>query len=141
MVDFTRLAATAKKLVEASGRNVTLYKRDRTPANPNEPWRGPDAVPTPPDGQVIGPVKVAFVPASGGGFGKILFDGDEALRVKIDQVGLLATTSATALAGITEAMIEDADTLVDGSTAYKIVTKGHLKPASTSLLFVLGLAL
>ena len=89
----------------------------------------------------IGPVKVAFVPATGGGIGKLLFDSDESLRVKIDQVGLLATDSVTALTPpFTAADVEQADTLRDGTRAYKIVSVGHLKPADTSLLLVLGLS-
>ncbi len=139
MVDFVALAATAKTLVEANGRDVTLYKKDTTPLVAGEPWRGPDmTAPDPAAG--IGPVKVAFVPASGGGFGKLLFDGDDSLRVKIDQVGLLATDSVTALTPArTAADVEAADTLVDGTRAYKIVSVGHLQPAETSMLFVLGL--
>ncbi len=140
MVDFVNLAKTAKKLVEANGRSVTLYKRDRTPAVAADPWRGPDSVPTSPDGLVIGPLKVAFVPATGSGFGKLLFDADNTLRRKIDLVGLLATDSVVAL-DFTAADVEKADTLKDGTKIYKIVEVGHLQPGDTSLLFVLGLAL
>jgi hypothetical protein len=140
MVDFVKLAKTAKKLVEATGRSVTLYKRDRTPAVAGDPWRGPDSVPTPSDGLVIGPLKVAFVPATGGGFGKLLFDADKTLRRKIDLVGLLATDSVVALS-LTAADVEVADTLKDGAKIYKIVEIGHLKPGDTSLLLVLGLKL
>lgn len=141
MADFVKLAATAKRLVEANGRDAVLFKKDRTPANAAEPWRGPDlAAPTPVGG--IGPVKVAFVPATGGGFGKLLFDTDDSLRVKIDEVGLLAVDSVTALTpAATAEDVEEADTLRDGSKVYKIVSVGHLKPADTSLLFVLGLSL
>lgn len=138
MVDFVRLANTAQRLVEANGRDATLYKRDRTPANPAQPWRGPDSTPTPPDGLVIGPVKVAFVPASGSGFGKLLFDADETIMQKIDEVGLLATNSAVD-GGFTAEDVEKVDTLKDGARIYKIVEIGHLRPSDTSLLFVLGL--
>ena len=138
MPDFEKLAATAKRLVEASGRLVTLYRQDRTPAVAGKPWRGPDAVPTPPDGLVLGPIRVAFVPASGSGFGKLLFDSEGTLAVKIDQVGLMATDSVVALSA-TEADVEKMDTLLDGTHVLKIVTVGHLKPADTSLLFLLGL--
>ena len=141
MVDFASLAETAQTLVEANGRDVTLFKKDTTPANPAEPWRGPDlTAPDPAAG--IGPVKAAFVPATGGGFGKLLSDVDESLRRKVDQVCLLATSSVTDLTpAATAADVENADTLRDGTTVYKIVSVGHLKPADTSLLFVLGLRL
>ena len=57
MVDFVSLAATAQRLIEENGRSVTLFRKDRTPANAAEPWRGPDlTAPDPVAG--IGPVKV-----------------------------------------------------------------------------------
>lgn len=141
MVDFVKLASTAQRLVEANGRDAVLFKKDRTPANAAEPWRGPDlTAPDPAAG--IGPVKVAFVPASGSGFGKLLFDSEETLRVKIDEVGLLAVKSVTDLTpAATAEDVEQSDTLRDGTHVYKIVSVGHLKPADISLLFVLGLKL
>lgn len=140
MVDFVKMAAVAKRLIEANGRDVTLYKRDRTPAVAGEPWRGPDSTPTPPDGLVIGPVKMAFVPATGSGFGKLLFSGDETLMQKIDEVGLLAADSIEDLVPpFADTDIEAIDTLKDGTRIYKVVEVGHLKPADKSLLFVLGL--
>ena len=138
MVDFVRLAATAQRLIEANGRLVTLYKQDRTPTNPAQPWRGSGSTPTPPDGAVIGPVLVAFVPASGSGFGKTLFDADKSLMRKIEQVGFLATKSVTDLSFTTED-VERCDSVADGTKALKIVMISHLQPADTSLIFVLGL--
>ena len=138
MVDYERLAAVAKRLIETNGRDVTLYRNDRAPADAAKPWRGPDGTPTPPDGLVIGPVKIAFVPASGSGFGRALFDSSPTLRKKIDQVGLLATDSITALT-FTADDVERVDTLKDGSKLLKIVEIGHLKPGSRSLIYVLGL--
>ena len=140
MVNYVALAATAKRLIEANGRLVTLFKRDRDPAVAGQPWRGPDLIPTPPDGIILGPIRVAFVPASGSGFGKMLFDGETNLAVKIDQVGIMATVSAADLS-VSEADIEKMDSLLDGTEVLKIVSKGHLKPADTSLIFLLGLQL
>lgn len=42
MVNFTALAATAKRLIEANGRSVTLVQHSTTPADSAQPWRGPD---------------------------------------------------------------------------------------------------
>jgi hypothetical protein len=137
MVDFDKLAETAQRLVEANGRDVVLFRKDRAPANAAQPWRGPDmAAPDPAGG--IGPVKIAFVPASGSGFGKVLEDQDPTIRIKIDEVGLLASNSFEDL-GITFEQVEECDTLRDGSHVYKIVSRGHLRPATKSMLFVLGL--
>lgn len=42
MVDFTRLAATATRLIAADGRDMTIVKESRDPADPSKPWRGND---------------------------------------------------------------------------------------------------
>lgn len=140
MANFTKLAETAQRLVEENGRSVTLFRKSRTPANASEPWRGPDLT-TPDPAAGIGPVLVCFVPASGGGFGKVLFDEDPTIRVKIDQVGLLAANSIEELTPpFTAADVEQCDTLRDGAQVYKIKSVGHLKPATKSMLFVLGLS-
>jgi len=141
MVDFVELAEVAQELIEENGRDAVLFKKSRVPKDAGKPFRGPDlSAPVPAGG--VGPVKVAFIPASGSGFGKVLFDADETLRVKIDEVGLLAVNSVTDLVppGTVED-VEQADTLRDGSKVYKIRSVGHLKPGDTSLIFVLGLAL
>ena len=42
-VDQLRMAQVALKLIKAEGRAVRLLKIDRTPADPNKPWRGSGA--------------------------------------------------------------------------------------------------
>lgn len=138
MVDMVAAAATAKRLVEANGRAVTLFKVNRTPDNASEPWRGTSTPPNAPDGGLeIPDVIVAFVPASGGGFGKLVADAGGSLSVAFDQVGLMASDSLPT--GTTFEDVEQADTIRDGDDLWKIVTRGHLRPASKSILFVLGL--
>lgn len=134
MVSFTRAAATAKKLVEANGRSVDLFKVNRTPDDPSQPWRGVSGAPTVPEGGDTQTVTMAFVPASGSGLGKLITDLTGSLVSAFDQVGLLASSSLPA--GVN---VEDFDTVRDGSDLWKIVQRGHLKPASTSVLYVLGL--
>lgn len=138
MADLVKLAATAKRLVEANGRAVAAFKVNRDPDAPAEPWRGTSTTAAPGDGGLQIPnVLMAFVPATGGGFGKLLANGAGSLVVAFDQVGLLA--SASLPAGATPANVEECDALRDGDDLWKIVTRGHLRPATTSLLFVLGL--
>ena len=59
-------------------------------------------------------------------------------RKTIDQIGLLAASAVTDL-GNTIAEVEEADTLVDGTRAWKIVTVMNLTPADTPMLFAIGL--
>lgn len=131
MVDFARLAQTAQRLIEANGRSVMLRKRDRTPADPAEPWRGPDTTPTPPDGDVQTAI-VAFVPPSGTGFGRNrIIDGT--LADSFDQIGLLAADSVPGID------IEDFSTVEDGTKAWKIENVKTLRPADQTIIYALSL--
>lgn len=40
MADFVKLAATAKRLIDKSGRSVTLVKYGNAPQDSDQPWRG-----------------------------------------------------------------------------------------------------
>lgn len=40
-VDYTKLAATAKRLVEENGRAIKLISDGAAAADPNKPWEGP----------------------------------------------------------------------------------------------------
>ena len=135
MANFPKLAATAKRLVEKNGRDVTLYRRERDPGTPAEPWRGPGAAP--PEA-ILGPVKVAFVPPSGGGMGELLGQIEATLAQRIDQVGLLAANSVEDASPV-EPDVTKYDTLVDGNTTFNILTVSTLRPAEKILLYVLAL--
>ena len=41
MVDYTKLAATADRLIKANGREITFIGKSQTPADPTKPWDGP----------------------------------------------------------------------------------------------------
>jgi len=137
VANFTKAAATAKRLVEANGRRVVLVKSNRTPAASAQPWRGSTEQPHESKGGAQTPVIMAFVPATGGGFGKLVADAGGSLAVAFDQVGLLASDSLPT--GFSTSDVEEADRVVDGDDVWKVITRGHLKPASKSVLFVLGL--
>ena len=40
MVDYVRLAATAKRLIDKNGREISFVKLNETPIDPNRPWKG-----------------------------------------------------------------------------------------------------
>lgn len=133
MVDYTKLAATAKRLIEANGRTITLYRRDRTPANASEPWRGPSSTPA----ETIAVVGVV-VPPRGTGLSSIIRDLEGSLVKAFDEVALIATDSVVA-AGSTAADVRGCDSVSDGSRAWKIEVVEELAPGGTSLIFALGL--
>lgn len=130
MVDYVKAAATAKRLVESAGREVTIYSDSTTPANAAKPWLGPDDS-TP--GDTIAGVKMAFVPPSGSGLGATLLQQAGVLVQQFDQIGLLAASSAAGKD------LRTFDSVVDGGRTWKIVLVHELKPGDTSLLWVLGL--
>lgn len=139
MANFPKAAATAKKLIEANGRAVDLIRLNRTADDSAKPWRGTSTAPDAGEGGLEIPgVIVAMVPATGSGFGRLLADEGGSLKVAYEQVGLLATDSVVA-AGFTADDVEGCDLLRDGTKVWKIVTRGHLRPADRSVLFVLGL--
>jgi hypothetical protein len=41
MVDYTKLAATASRLITSNGRSITFVRKSETPADVNKPWKGP----------------------------------------------------------------------------------------------------
>lgn len=41
MPDYTRLAATAQRLIKNNGRSITFVKLDEAAADPAQPWNGP----------------------------------------------------------------------------------------------------
>ena len=138
MANFTKAAATAKRLVEANGRRVELFRSNRTPDDTTKPWRGTSEQPHVSEGGAGFPVVMAFVPASGGGFGKLLRDLAGSLQVTFEQMGLLASDSIPS--GYTFQDVEQADRVRDGDDIWRIVVREHLRPASKSVLFMVGLA-
>lgn len=131
------LAVDAQELVEEEGRSVELFKLNRTPDDATQPWRGTSTQSHQgQDGAAI-PVIMAFVPAQGGGFGKLMKDADGSLKVAFDQVGLLASNSIPSRFKPED--VEQCDMVRDGTDLWKIATRGHLRPSGNSVLFVLGL--
>lgn len=60
MVDYVKLAATAKRLVEANGRQITFIREAETKADPLKPWEGPGPEGAAPPTEV--PLYGVFVP-------------------------------------------------------------------------------
>jgi hypothetical protein len=134
--DFVKLAATAKRLIEQSGRAVTLYKQNREPADEAQPWRGPD-MSVPPSsaegGGRLSGVKAAFVPARGSGFGRDYVERQDDLSRNVEQVALIAATSLPAGTDLGAF-----DSMLDGSTVWRIYFAAKLAPATTALCWELG---
>lgn len=137
MADFVKAAAVAKRLIEANGRAVTLARLNRVPANASQPWRGSSSEPDEDDGGLSIPVIACFVPVSGTGFGRDLVDEARSMNVRLSQFALIASGSLPT--GVAPEDVETCDVLLDEVSVWKIVVRSHLRPASTSVLFAVGL--
>lgn len=121
-IDYAALAAKAKALVEANGRSVTLRKRSRTPADGAKPWRGTS---TQTDTSVVTAVVVPFEAS----------DVDGEIIRREDMMAIIAATSNN----VDGEEIEDYDSLLDGSTLYKIVNAKLYEPGSQRLAYFVQL--
>ena len=141
MVDFARSARTAKRLIEKSGRSVTLLRMNRTPLDSTKPWRASATQPHVSQGGAEITVIMAFVQAIGGegrlGLGKVAFDSPLSLAVAHEEVGIIATNSIPA--GFSAADVLQTDTVRDGDEIWKVVQRAELKPGPVSIMFALAL--
>jgi hypothetical protein len=126
VVDFERLAQTAKRLIEANGRVVTLVIRSRSAAIAAQPWAGgaTDTTTT---------VRAAFVPASSTGLGRSLQIDPGKFR-RLSQVLLVAGASLPSAFDP-----EKVTRVIDNDRTYNVAVVDVLKPASTALLYSFGI--
>lgn len=128
MPDYTKLAATASRLVTNAGRTITLVQFNSTPAEASKPWRGATTPRTDPDATLE--VSGVFVePSSAVRLGMSTEISD--LLKRSTQIIIVAATAD--LSGYQE--IIDSDT-----KRWKIVGMEKLQPADTTLLYFIGVA-
>lgn len=130
-VDFTQLAATAKALVDANGRDVTINRLDQAPDNPDKPWNGPTDPGSNPDATAT--VKGCFVSTDERVLGGITIDDDLLKRTK--EVCLVAPGTVSPPFDLMTA-----NEIVDGTVHKKVTFVQRLKPATVTLLYFMGVA-
>lgn len=121
MVDYVELAATAQRLINENGRDVTIIRKDRTPADANKPWRGGGTSDT-----TVGPVKAVIFPFNAA-------DVDGTLVRREDKQAWVAANDTGA------SPIETFDELIDGSTTFQILSVEVINPGDTLLVYQLQL--
>lgn len=131
MPNYVKLANTAKRLIEKSGRSITLYKRSDTPADVNKPWRGPtDATTATPPAQpptASTTVKAVFVQAgSESELGQLI----EALEL-VKRRGNRFLVAALS----TNVDLRQYDVIQDGNQIYSIEVIRFLQPGDVALLY------
>ena len=119
MVNYVKAAATTKRLIEANGRDVTLVRKNQTPADANKPWRSPATAVN----VTVGTVKAVFYPIEEKDEdGGLLRRGEEKMMIAHDS---LASPSD----------LEDIDHVSDNGRIYKVVTACPLGPGSVRIAY------
>lgn len=119
MVNYVRAAATAKRLIEANGRNVTLVRKNQTPADAAKPWRQPASAAN----ETVGTVKGVFYPIE-----EKLEDGS--IIRKAEEKVMIAHDSLDPAQNI-----EDIDHILDGTNVYKVIEACPLGPGSVRIAY------
>lgn len=132
MVDYAKLAATAKRLIEANGRSVTLFKSNTVPANAGQPWRGPDssADPEEDEGGETLTVTVCFVPARGTNLSEEAREREETIVKDGVEYALIATNSLPDGTNVREF-----NAMQDGDNLWRVKFVGELRPGGTGLMW------
>lgn len=114
--DYSGLAGSAKTLIQRFGRQVTLERSNRAPADPDKPWRGNVSAPD----ETL--VWAAIVPTE--------FMAEEG---RLPQRGEM---TALVPADSTYPDLSDYDTIVDGSVRWAIRGVEIVEPGDTRLLYM-----
>lgn len=119
MVDYVKQAATAKRLIEANGRTVTLVRKNRTPADAAKPWRAPAS---PVDSTVASPIGVIYPMEEKDENGTVFRTGKSQLLLAHDS---LSPTQN----------LDDIDHVLDGTTKYKVLEANVIKPGTVTVVY------
>lgn len=121
--------ALAKRLIDANGRTVTITRLSNAPANPAQPWRGPNDPRDSAEGAQSVSGLAAFVPLGGGDLG-IKFS-----ELEPDDKVLLFPAADDGGNNL-----EDFDEVVDGTTRYRIIETQILQPGATRFMYFFRVA-
>lgn len=139
MPDYQKLAQTAKRLIDKSGRSITINRLDRSPADSAKPWRGElDPRATGKIERSLTTIGIFVHPDSlrdqtmtrPFGFSAI----DEELIKRFNQIVLVSG------AGTSFENLEDFDEVTDGTSSWKIELVVRLQPGDVNIMSALALA-
>jgi len=141
MVNYTRLAATAKRLIEKNGRDFTLIKQATAPADPAKPWLGADQTLT-----LVTTATAAGVTGKKGLVVKGLFAapgstlGDIFAAIAGELTQRRGTSIYVAAESVSPEDPATYDQVLDGTKALRIEDVETLQPGDIPLLYRLELA-
>ncbi len=130
MVDYTRLANTAQRLIDKNGRAITIVKLSRVNDDPNFPWRG-NETPRVSVNDTISTIGVFVEPYSLARFG--FLSSDDELIKRAEQVVMVSGN------GTSQKDLSLFDEIIDfDNTRWKIDRTNRLRPAENTLIYALG---
>lgn len=132
MADYVKLLAVANKLINKNGRNIILQHEQRTPADPDKPWRGPQLEK---DGgtPVKLPVRGVFVPPN-----TVREFGITSLGEGTLMEDMIAVSQQIVIIAGTEVDLRQFDTIKDRSESWGIKGLQVLRPGEITLLAFIG---
>jgi hypothetical protein len=131
-MDYAKLAATAKRLCDKAGRPITLYKLSAVNADAAKPWRGAAVSTSIEPVSTVGVFVVpqTSIPTESRG---LAFDWiDQELLKRARHVCMVAADGLPDL--------DDYKQILDDGVKWDIIWGQCLRPGSTRLLYVFGLA-
>lgn len=122
-MDYVRLAALAKKLIEKNGRSVTFRQLSATPTDPTTPWRT-----TAPAVAASATQNAAFVSLS-----------SRHLGIELTQEQLNLRANEMVLAGGSALDMLKINQIVDGAETYAVQWVQTIKPGDTAVFYAYGI--
>ena len=121
MANFTTLAATAKRLIDANGRSITIVKFGSSPQDTDKPWRG----------------KREYHVAEVTGFGAFVPASELKTTIAQDTDGILRENEYVLFAANDDGGhdLRDFDAIEDGGRTWKILAVELIAPASTRVMY------
>ena len=117
--NYTRSAATAKRLIEANGRTVSLIRKVATPGDTDKPWRGPTS-----DGDdEVGDVKAIVYPVNARDV-----DGNNIRRG--DEICIIAHTSLASPEDLRDIVF-----IEDGGRRFKVMNSEVIGPGDVVIVY------
>lgn len=127
MVDYTKLAATATRLITKNGRLVTFVRPTETPVDTDKPWDGPEA------GETLLELPVVAVPPN-----TVRQFGLTALGEGTEFQDLIAFSEQVLICNPEDNDLRQFTFVREGAVEWGIIGLQVLKPANTRLLAFVG---
>lgn len=121
-IDYAALALVAQKLIDENGRSLTITLRPRTPADPTQPWLGPD---------LTAASSITVIGVIG---------DDEEADPKDELVRTGKKLAYIAALDTDPALVEQFDVMTDGTDRWKIKNVQTIAPGPVRVVYVLTLS-